>query len=482
MSARPASPTDYPVALARVTPGPAGYEAAGIAEVLEGLGASLGWADAGGPFGALVPPGARVVVKPNWVMHRNKGPWGLDCLLTHPAVVTAVVDALCRSRAGRITLGDAPLQGCDFPSLIRWGGIDAWAAELGARDPRFHGPLDFRRTRSRLVNGVLVQAEDQLPLSDFVLFDLAGESLLEPVSGERAAFRVTQYDPDRMAATHRPGRHQYLVARVVMEADVVVNLPKLKTHRKAGMTCALKNVVGINGNKEYLPHHRVGGSRDGGDCYPGRSVIKRAHETVLDAQNRATSHGARWLLNFPARALSVMGRVLGDSLGVEGAWSGNDTVWRMCLDLDRILLYGRLDGTLADRPQRRVVSVVDAVVAGQGDGPLAPEPFTLGLLLAGENAAAVDHVCARLLGYDPVRIPLVRESFGSFRWPLAPLGLAAVRAHDLAGRPARLEEFPRPCYYPEGWLDAVERDGRATAPVGRSFRPALMQRLEPQEA
>jgi uncharacterized protein (DUF362 family) len=60
-----------------------------------------------------------------------------------------------------------------------------------------------------------------------------------------------------MAKTHHPGVHQYLVAKEVIEADIIINLPKLKTHRKAGVTCALKNLIGINGNKEYLPHHRV---------------------------------------------------------------------------------------------------------------------------------------------------------------------------------------------------------------------------------
>ena len=74
-----------------------------------------------------------------------------------------------------------------------------------------------------------------------------------------------------MRRTHAPGRHQYLVAREVIEADVIVNLPKLKTHKKAGVTCALKNLIGINGNKEYLPHHRVGGAERGGDCYPAAS-------------------------------------------------------------------------------------------------------------------------------------------------------------------------------------------------------------------
>ena len=85
-------------------------------------------------------------------------------------------------------------------------------------------------------------------------------SLLEPIASDRRVdFRVTMYNPDLMRQTHGRGRHQYLIAREVIEADVVINVPKLKTHRKAGITGALKNLVGINGNKDYLPHHRLGG-------------------------------------------------------------------------------------------------------------------------------------------------------------------------------------------------------------------------------
>ncbi|HXI22211.1 MAG TPA: DUF362 domain-containing protein, partial [Gemmatimonadales bacterium] len=333
-----------------------------------------------------------MVVKPNWVMHRNGGMWGTECLITQPSLIREVVELLLASGVGRVEVGDAPVQGCEFSEVVRGGDLAAWAKELAARDGRFAGLHDYRRTRSRLTGGVLVQAEDQISLSDFVLFDLGPDSLLEPVSSPKGGFRVTQYDPRKMAATHGPGRHQYLVARAVLEADVVLNLPKLKTHRKAGLTNALKNLVGVNGNKEFLPHHRVGGSAAGGDCYPGSSLVKVLHERLLDAQNLARSHAIRRALGIPVRLLSAAGRALVDTLGVEGAWSGNDTVWRMCLDLNRIVLYGRPDGTMADRVQRRILTISDAIVAGQGDGPLMPEPFPLGVLLAGDNPAAVDLV------------------------------------------------------------------------------------------
>ena len=95
------------------------------------------------------------------------------------------------------------------------------------------------------------------------------------------------YNPDLMLNTHQPGRHQYLVARDIIEADTVINLPKLKTHKKACLTGALKNMVGINGHKEYLPHHRKGGSGAGGDCYEGSSFFKGSSENLLDIANRS---------------------------------------------------------------------------------------------------------------------------------------------------------------------------------------------------
>ena len=158
--------------------------------------------------------------------------------------------------------------------------------------------------------------------------------------------------------------------------------------------------------------------------------------------------------------LTRVSRLGGDRLGYEGSWSGNDTIWRTCLDLNRILLYGRTDGTLADEPQRRVVHLADAVVAGQGDGPLAPQPLPLGLLLGGHNAAAVDWVGAQLLGYDPFEVALAREAFGQFRWPLTNFAPSDVTitgdrgggvAGELLDRGARAPSVN----YPVGWRGAA---------------------------
>jgi hypothetical protein len=264
-----------------------------------------------------------------------------------------------------------------------------------------------------------------------------------------------------MAKTHGKGRHRYLVARDAMEADVVINLAKLKTHKKAGITCALKNLIGINGNKEYLPHHRIGGADLGGDCYPGNSRVKRMLEYAADQQNLtdAGTKGRVWA--GVATQLNRVLHLLGDNLGIEGSWSGNDTIWRTGLDLNRILLYGQPNGSMSDVPQRRVIHLADAIVAGQGDGPLSPQPLSLGLLFAGNNAACVDWFGSLLLGYDPQLLPIVREAFGSFRWPIS---IARPEEITLSGDwgagkidkidRIRSREMP-PVAHPFGWRDAA---------------------------
>ncbi len=450
------------VALSRV-PG-AAYDSAAIRAAVRDVSAQLGWGVTGASesaFAGLVPEGARVLVKPNLVLHQNQGPWGIEPLFTHVTLIRAVVEELLASGASQVVVGDAPLQECNFDRLLQASGLAAWAGPLAAGEPRFHGPRDYRRTKSQFDGGVRIEREQQLPVDRFVLFDLAGQSMLEPIARD-ANFRVTQYPPAELARTHAPGRHQYLVARDIIEADVVVNLPKLKTHKKAGITNALKNLIGINGNKEFLPHHRLGGSANGGDCYPGSDPVKRAIEFAYDQSNATRSIGLRRALRVVTRALQRVLHSQGDKLGVEGSWSGNDTIWRTCLDLNRVLLYGRTDGTLANEPQRRVVHLVDAVTAGHGDGPLRAEPLPLGLVMGGESAAAVDLVGCLLLGYDPARIPIVSHAFDPFPWPLTDFPAAEVRVSGALGTGLAAELVAAAygtteMHYPAGWLDAVVR-------------------------
>src|SRR6185436_1515502 len=105
-------------------------------------------------------------------------------------------------------------------------------------------------------------------------------------------------------------------------------------------------------------------------------------------------------------------RARGDAFVRSGNWYGNQTTWRMCLDLNRCLYYSDARGSHfdADAPVRTVLTVLDGVVAGEGEGPLAPRDVPLGAVLAATDPIALDLAALRLMGFDLRHIPKVREA------------------------------------------------------------------------
>lgn len=53
-----------------------------------------------------------------------------------------------------------------------------------------------------------------------------------------------------------------------------------------------------------------------------------------------------------------------------------------------------------------VLSIVDGVVGMEGNGPRNGNPVSAGVILAGANCFAVDVVMAKIMGFDPARLPL----------------------------------------------------------------------------
>ena len=405
------------------------------------------------PLGDLVRPGGTIAVKPNWVLHHNENPAaGMDCMVTHPSVLRAVLEYVFLAKPRRVVLGDAPLQGCDFEGVLDWAGMREVIGCFRARGLPLE-VADYRRTTMRQEGLMKTDvSEERRPEIDYVLVDLGADSLLEPIAADWKKFRVTVYDPRKMWPHHSPGRHRYLIAREIMEADLVVNCPKLKTHKKAGVTCCLKNLVGINGNKEYLPHHRKGAADDGsGDNYSHAHWKMRLAEELLDFANkhlRGMPHAYR-LAERIAWRFMVKHRKADPEAQLEGSWHGNDTIWRTCLDLNRALLYADAEGRFHETPQREELSIVDAVITGQGTGPLEPDPLPTGAVFATRNPAAGDLLACSLLGFRPDRIRLVDSSFASMRWPIA------SGCPDLSAWPPGSFPVARA---PAGWVGSIERE------------------------
>jgi uncharacterized protein (DUF362 family) len=90
----------------------------------------------------------------------------------------------------------------------------------------------------------------------------------------------------------------------------------------------------------------------------------------------------------------------------------------MALDLARILTYGDREGKLTDQPQRQHLLMTDGIIAGEGDGPLSPKPVQLGYLSFSNNIVSGDFVNCLAMGFNPDRIPLIREALKLKSLPL----------------------------------------------------------------
>ncbi|GAB4178610.1 MAG: DUF362 domain-containing protein [Geothermobacteraceae bacterium] len=150
-----------------------------------------------GGMKAFVRPGQKVLIKPNMLAGKHPD----RAVTTHPAIVRAVIERV-QAAGGSVSVGDSP--GLGKPDQVaRKCGILEVIEQTGARFAPF------------------------------------AESV--PVELKAGTF------------------HRLELARDILEADVIINLPKLKTHQMMGLTCAVKNLYGgVVGMRKAQLHLQAG--------------------------------------------------------------------------------------------------------------------------------------------------------------------------------------------------------------------------------
>ena len=381
-------------------------------------------------------PSRLIVVKPNWVQeaHQHK-PDVWEPMITHPSVLLILVEELAEMmQRGTISICDAPHGYALFDAIVRRGGFRERLKEIADRWPTLKIELlDLRRQVYVCKEDVIVARVENPPdPRGYVGVNLGKESLLCGFRGE-GRFYGADYDTEIVNSHHHGETQEYLLAGTAMKCDLFINVPKMKTHKKTGITCCLKNLVGINGDKNWLPHHTEGTPESGGDEFPGESfphLVERILKRLGRNMALKLPGAGSWLFRKVRNAGKT---VLGDSESVvrNGNWEGNDTCWRMALDLNRALLYGNADGSWRGAGERKpYLAIVDGIIGGEGNGPLCPDPAASGALVCGTNPAAVDAVVAALMGFDIARIPLVQNAFSPHPHPIHDCGAWDITVED----------------------------------------------------
>ncbi|MGA9141661.1 MAG: DUF362 domain-containing protein [Methanocella sp.] len=402
------------------------------------------WNPLGAPVGGmpngLVRPGDHVFIKPNLVGHKNPA-GGVECLITQGSVIRAILDYayIALKGKGKLTIGDSPQLETDFFEVIRITGI----GEISDYYLKHGMKVDVLnlmkiRGRYRKLGGVEVRKLAGDPLG-YKVADLKSDSEHFGIMDDCGKFRIADYDPNEMIKHHNREKNEYCISASVLDADVVISLPKLKTHAKSGITCALKNMIGINGAKDWLPHHRAGPAEAGGDEYIRKDLRKdtfaRLKEEMVATDNM--------LLILPMRAVSAA-LILSKKLApfhdpcLQGSWPGNDTLPRTITDMNKILMYADKEGIMRDTQQRKLFVIVDGIITGEKEGPMTPEPRKCGVLVAGNNPVEIDAVCSSIMGFDYRKIPVFKYALHPRKYSLYDGRIEDIRV--IADKCSRFED------------------------------------------
>ena len=413
------------------------------------------------PLSQLVEKGKTVLIKPNLVYHSNLSGDSVFAVITHPSLIRAIIDYAYKAVGdnGKIIVADAPQHNADFQQIMEITGLKETVEYLISN---FSVPVELYDLRKEYVvyeDEVIVK---RVALTGdpkgYIEVDLGKESMLREIDHYYKRFYGADYNRKETIAYHNPEHHIYIISRTFLESDLIINLPKLKTHMKAGITCALKNMIGIIGEKNCLVHYRIGSPLEGGDEYPETeskkvALLLRLNHLYSDVflsrglginLYRAVIRLSKASLKFKSESGEA------NSIIHSGNWNGNDTIWRTTLDVNKIAIFADREGQIHNTPQRQIINIVDGIMGGEGQGPLAPKAKRCGIIICGYDSLKVDLVATRLMGFDEQKIPIFKH--------IQPNNFSIILIKE--GKPELIEDsndFPSLDFKPpKGWSNLAK--------------------------
>ncbi len=402
------------------------------------------------PFAGLIKRNKHAVIKPNFVKGKHiLGDKGVEATITHASLIRPIIDYLLISTDGKckITIADVPLQSSDWKEIVDKSGVSD-LVDFYKKYKIKIDLLDLRKEISFLNEELIISKrifKDRDPLG-YATVSLGKDSAFQAIAEYSEKLMITDYDKHTVSKHHNSKRNDYFIAKTILDADLFINLPKLKTHKKTGITVAGKNLIGINGDKRWIAHHREGSIAEGGDEFPSynykdwlefhlfaylkrngsfgvklATIIRKIHRNIFklihlkkrffprkEEREIIESEYQKFHKKYPGTSLDTYFQLYPRKPKyIEGNWYGNDTLWRTISDLNHIIFFADKKGKIKKNKQRNYFCLVDGVVAGEGEGPMTNIPKSARVVLAGFHPLAIDIAASKIMGFDYKKIPSI---------------------------------------------------------------------------
>ncbi|PKN98521.1 MAG: hypothetical protein CVU42_11920 [Chloroflexi bacterium HGW-Chloroflexi-4] len=383
------------------------------------------------PLRGIINKGNTVLIKPNFVVDKHARNGNIFSIITHPSMIRAIVDYCyyALDGQGKIVIADSPQMDCDFNNLLNITNLFSIQDFFKTNFNFDIEIIDLRDFWFKEENGnKIAYSSNRIKLKG----DPVGSSVIN--LGRKSAFEGlpnlkkiygADYDRTETISHHHDDIQEYVLSNSVLQADVLISIPKLKVHKKVGVTLNSKGFVGTITNKNCLIHYTIGTPKQGGDQYPA-GILSYKDKLLVNSNNKLydlllakNSHFHQKLYSYLLFVYrSIIKPILRSSdkeksIIDAGNWHGNDSAWRMVVDLSQILFYSDHHGRLQTTPQRKIFSIIDGIVGGEKDGPLLPDEKLSGTIIAGFNPIATDIVSAAIMGLNYKKLKWVNHLLDS---------------------------------------------------------------------
>ncbi|MCC7438971.1 MAG: DUF362 domain-containing protein [Armatimonadetes bacterium] len=411
------------------------------------------------PLGELIRPGDNVVLKPNFVRHHHRLGKPIECVITHGSVIRAIMDYawIALQGKGEIVVADAPQGDADFKKLISVNGVNTLFEyyQQKATSDLIIELRDLRKEWTVYRHGGVIWERVKLQGDPHGYTTVPLDQDSEYVHAKNKNYYGADYDRDRTRQFHNDKQNRYNVAQTILNADVFISIPKLKVHRKVGVTLNIKNLIGINGEKNYLPHFTIGSPGKGGDEFSNDTFNNKIDRKLKDFLLwKHHSWGKYLYVAWHGVDKFILRKFQSKQNFVKGDWWGNDTTWRSAVDLTKVILYADRNGIMHQTPQRRYFSIIDGIIGGEGEGPLTPDPVNSGLIIGGANPLLVDIASSTIIGVDWKKVQMLANAVRLHKYAISSVMPEDIQWHSNSGYKGDTPLFQ--FQLPAGWVGHVE--------------------------